>query len=215
MKGTLYVDISDVLETYNTLQSLLSKERAHEALRRTLMDTGRKVRTIVSQEVPKQYEVSGGWAASGVGAPRAEGPLTVVIPVRGVRGGVGSVFKIAGASYNSNPSGYYRLDTVQYGPPAIRRMRKRAKAHIRARIVKGHVSVLPEAMSASMGGQPIFMMHGIAMARTRAGRKSPLVHVVDIASPQPPLNRSEPGVVKQLHDTMERRMLHHFSYLSS
>jgi hypothetical protein len=94
---------------------------------------------------------------------------------------------------------------------------RQRKAHIRtraikAKIVKSGISVLPARMPSWQGGQPPFMMGGLAMTRSGPSR-FPIHKVVGLAVPQPPLVRSQAEMEQDIQAYMMERLEHHFWFL--
>ena len=188
--ASVYVDISDLMDTINLMKNAMSTSSFEEMMRRTFNDAGKKVKTIVRKEVPKEYAVTAAWAGSAVGWPKMQG-LGVVIPIKNARGSIGGRFSASGGR----------------GRPA-----KGRRAKIVAKIVKGQSSTMPPTME-HQGGQPPFMVGGVAFTRKYAKQSHPIVHVVGLGVPQMPLNRSEAQVQKDISDVVEKRLIHHFGQL--
>lgn len=206
----LYIDVSQVTATMDRLKVIMSKPSFDEMLRRTFNDAGRKVKTIMRQEIPDDYAVTAGWVGKHVGFPvpfSGAGGIGVKVPLDGARGSIGGTFAASG--------GYHRYTHATQVHMANGTVRSR-KAHwrnarVRAQIVKGNVSTMPSAMT-HQGGNPPFMVGGIAFTR-RTEKRFPIVSVVGLAMPQMPLNRSEADVQKQIADYTMARLMHHFGQL--
>lgn len=185
----LRLDVGQALQVLSEAQKILSPEKAKTMLRNTLVDVGRKTKTVVGDCVVQDYVVSKGWAANQVGFPQASygSGLTVVVPIRGSRGIIGPVYPIAGASGG------------------------RKKRRIRAKIVRSGVSTLPAKMD-HQGGNPPFIAKGKVFTR-KTGKPYPIVRVVGLGVPQMPLNRSQKKIEKALMDEMERSATRHFGRL--
>jgi len=194
--GMFYVDISDLQETIDHMKSCLTPDRAREMMRRTFNDTGRKVKTILGQEVPKKYEAPANWVKSQVDYPRpgGGGEVSVVVPVKGTRGVIGKRFPIA--------RGRGRPPKRRKGVPVV----------IRAKIVKGQISTLPSKMK-HQGGQPPFIAKGVVRTRKYPNRKKPIVTVVGLGVPQMPINRARADVERELKEHLEKRLVHHFGVM--
>ena len=190
MRGAIYVDISDLMGTITEMKSCLGGQKFQTMMNRTFRETGAKVKAIVRKEVPKQYEVTAAWAGGAVGSPQMQ-KMGVVIPIRGKRGSIGGTFHAM----------------------AWQRGRK-VRGRVRAKIVKGNISVLPETMK-HQGGQPPFMAGGVAFTRRFAKKAYPIVHVVGLGVPQMPVNRSRASVEGEIRETLEKRLNHNFTYLFS
>ena len=203
-KGMIYVDISQVMSTINQRKTVMSKPSFEKMMQRTFNDAGAKVKTFVRQEVPQDYAVTAGWAGSFVKKPHQLGSsVGVVVPIKGARGRAGEVFSASGGSYTRK--GYVRKDGRKVS-------RTRINKKIKVKIVKGKTSTLPDAMK-HQGGQPPFRNGGAVFTRKYKGRSHPIVHVVALASPQMPANRSREKLEKDIVDTVEKRLVHHFGQL--
>lgn len=208
--STVYVDISDLAETLETAKKNLSEPKFNEMLRRTFNDAGKKVKTIVRQEVPKKYAVTASWAGSAVGWPKTQGgagQVGVVVPIQSKRGSIGGLYHTAGSAYNTGPKGAYGFNKKG----AWGKIRGKKAAKIRAKIVKGQTSTMPDTM-AHQGGNPPFLYKGIAFTRTT--RKShPIASVVGLGVPQMPINKSKEDVQREIKKVVEKRLVHHFEQL--
>ena len=172
----------------------MSTSSFEEMMRRTFNDAGKKVKTIVRKEVPKEYAVTAAWAGSAVGWPKSQGgagKIGVVVPINGTRGSIGGRFKASG------PRG---------------RPKKGRRAKINAKILKGASSTMPDVM-AHQGGQPPFMIGSVAFTRKYKGKSHPIVHVVGLGVPQMPINKSRDEVEKDIKEVVEKRLVHHFGQL--
>ena len=192
--STIYVDITDLADTIAKMKSIMSTSSFEEMMRRTFNDAGRKVKTIIRKEVPKDYEVTAAWAGSMVGWPKSQGgagQIGVVVPIKGTRGSIGGRYKVSGAR----------------GRP-----KKGRRYKINAKIVKGQTSTMPATMD-HQGGQPPFMANGVAFTRKYAHQPYPIVHVVGLGVPQMPINKSKDDVEKDIKEVVEKRLVHHFGQL--
>ena len=189
----IYIDISDLMQTIEKIQRVMSPPVFDNMLRSTFKETGNKVKTIIRTEVPQDYEVTAAWAGSQVGSPRMGGGpgISVTVPISGARGSIGGRFKASGGR----------------GRP-----KKGKRSKITAKIVKGQSSTLPATMD-HQGGQPPFMVGGVAFTRKYAGQSHPIVHVVGLGVPQMPINRSESDVQNAIKKVVETRLEHNFARL--
>ena len=71
---------------------------------------------------------------------------------------------------------------------------------------------MPDTME-HQGGQPPFMVGGVAFTRKYKGKSHPIVHVVGLGVPQMPINKSEEDVQKDIREVVEKRLVHHFGQL--
>lgn len=191
MNHVLYIDASELQGTIQTMQHMVSAPVMREVLRRTVNDAGKKVKSIIRKDVPKEYQVTAQWAGSFVGWPKQTGPMQVVVPIKGARGSIGGRFKVVGAR----------------GRPSSK---KRAK--INAKIVRGSASTLPDKMD-HQGGNPPFMWNGVAFTR-RTNKPRPIVTVKGLSVPQMPLNRSEEAITKDVLKVLRTRLPHHFEVVA-
>lgn len=192
--STVYVDISDLMDTINLMKNAMSRPAFEEMMRRTFNDAGKKVKTIIRKEVPKEYAVTAAWAGSAVGWPKSQGgagKIGVVVPINGTRGSIGGRFKASG------PRG---------------RPKKGKRAKINAKILKGAASTMPDTMD-HQGGQPPFMVGSVAFTRKYKGKSHPIVHVVGLGVPQMPINKSKEDVQRDIKEVVEKRLVHHFGQL--
>lgn len=192
--ATVYVDISHLKGTIDTMKYAMTEKAFHEMMRRTFNDAGKKVRTILKTEVPKDYQVGANWVGEKVGWPKING-LSCVVPIRGTRGSDGGRFPVKGAR----------------GRP-----RKGVKKTINVAILRGKTSQLPDSLP-NQGGQPPFiMMNGskkVVMTRKYANKSLPIVHVVGLGVPQMPINKSEAKVQEEITKVIEKRLVHHYERL--
>ena len=185
----IYIDVSYLMETIQKMKNAMLPSSFQEMMRRTFNDAGKKVKTIIRQEVPKEYAVTASWAGSAVGWPQMQG-LGVIIPIKGARGSIGGTFSVLGGR----------------GRP-----RKGRRAKITAKILKGGASTLPNTLP-HQGGNPPFMNGKMAFTRTTR-QAYPIARVVGLGVPQMPINRSKAGVEKEIKTVVEKRLLNHFSLL--
>lgn len=192
--ATLHVDISDLEDTIDEMRKIMTVDRFEEMLRRTFNDAGKKVRTIMRKEVPKEYMVTAAWVGSKVGWPQRDTRrrIGVIIPIKGERGTIGGRFKKSFAK----------------GRP-----KKGQKRPIYASIVREKKSKMPETFP-HQGYQPGFIgPNGVMFTRKYPDRRLPIVRVVGLGVPQMPINRSEEDVQGEIHKVIENRLPHHFKVL--
>ena len=204
--ASIYVDISDVAEKIDMMTKTLTEQKATELLRRTFNDASKKVKTIIRTDVPKDYAVKASWAGSSVGWPKVTaggGQVNAVVPLRGTRGSIGGTFSATGGSFTR------KAYTTKSGK-AVKAARVSKK--IRAKILKGTSSAMPDTME-HQGGQPPFMINGVAFTRKYAHKSHPIVHVVGLAVPQMPLNKSREKIENDIKNVVEKRLVHHYEQL--
>lgn len=215
-KGMIYVDISQLMGTINQMKTVMSKPSFEKMMQRTFNDAGAKVKTFVRQNVPQDYAVTAGWAGSFVQRPQQLGSgVGVVVPIKGARGRAGEVFSATGGSYtvkehNTTTYHVHADGTVTKDTIKIKRARRNKK--VKVKILRGKTSTLPDVMK-HQGGQPPFRNGGAVFTRKYKGKAYPIVHVVALASPQMPANRSREKLEKDIADTVEKRLVHHFGQL--
>ena len=142
------VDVSDVIEKVNYLSKALEPEKFNRAIYRTFNETSKKATSIIAKDVVSEYAVKQGWVRAATQAPKLSlgATTTCIIPVSGVRGVIGDIFKASGGRN--------------------KRLRKKGKRQkITATIVKGKKSLLPSEMS-HQGGNPPFRAKGVIMTRS-------------------------------------------------
>lgn len=207
--AAIYVDISDLKDKITSIKNTLNKKQFETVLRRTFNEAGRKVKTIVRREVPKQYSVKASWAGEAVGKPEkiGGGQIGVVIPIKGVRGSIGGTFATAGSATNITPGGAYGTSKKK----GYHKLRGKRAAKIRAKIYKGQLSTMPGAMK-HQGGNPPFLAKGIAFTR-KTDKDRPIVRVVGLSVPQMPLNKSKDDIEREIVAVVENRLQHNFDYL--
>ena len=193
VNNTLYIDVSELQKAADAMRLALSPAGAQRMLHDTIVDTGRRVKTIIGQEVPRAYEVKKSWVRRQVGAPRfgGEGELSAEIPLFGARGVHGGTFHATGG---------------------LRSRTGRNPVHVR--IVNGRTTTLPPVMS-HQGGQPPFRNPrsrrlGNVVFTRKTARPYPIARVAGLSLPQMPMNRSREDVERDIYDYMARRLAHHF-----
>lgn len=203
-RGVIYVDISQLMGTINQMKTVMSKPSFDKMMQRTFNDAGAKVKTFVRQNVPQDYAVTASWAGSFVKKPhQLSGGVGVVVPIKGARGRAGEIFSATGGNYTRK--GYTRKDGRKV-------KRTRIGKKIKVKILRGKTSTLPDKME-HQGGQPPFRNGGAVFTRKLKGRAYPIVHVVALADPQMPLNKSRDKLENDIVKTVEKRLVHHFGQL--
>lgn len=191
MSTYLWIDTSEVQGTVDMMRGKLSPENFQALMYRTLKEVGNRAKTPIKRAVASEYEVTQGWVSSAMGSPRMSvgDGVQCIIPVDGTRGTIGREFSASGG-----------------------RKGKRGYAlKMRAHIVKGQTSILPEKMS-HQGGNPPFMVNSIGMTRKTKARY-PLARVVGLAVPQMPINRAKPEVQQAIIELLEKRMIHNLEHM--
>lgn len=201
-QSTLYIDVSDLQKVVDDMKLVLSEEGAKRMLRDTISNTGRKVKSIIGQEVPKKYEAKRNWVTSQVGKPQngGAGDLSAIIPINGVRGIDGGRFPATGGTSWAHPSS---------GGKAARRERR-----IRVKILKGKANALPETLP-HQGGQPPFRnvssKLGSVVFTRKTNKPYPIARVAGLSVPQMPMNKSKEEITKDIYDYMEKELERNFA----
>lgn len=203
----VYLDVSEAVAKMNQLATVLAPNKAHELFRRTLTDAGKQVKQIAKSDIPNEYVMKPAWIGSAVGFPQMIGTDSCKVIIKNARGSIGGVFPASGGAYKVQGTTVHMAD----GTTRQRKAHIRTRA-IRAKIVTSNVSTLPSRMPAWQGGQPPFMMGGLAMTRSGASR-FPIHKVVGLAVPQPPVDRSHDEMQQHIEQYMMQRLEHHFWHL--
>lgn len=200
-------DVSEAVATMHKLATIMSPDKAHELFRRTLVEAGKKVKPLAKSIFPGEYVMKPAWIGSAVQAMQIIGTDEVRVPIRNARGSIGGTFPASGGAYRVQATQVHMKDGT---------VRQR-KAHIRTRAIRAHIvtsgaSTLPARMPSWQGGQPPFMMGGVAMTRSGPSR-FPIHRVVGLAVPQPPVDRSQDQFEKEIQEYMMQRLEHNFLQL--
>lgn len=222
VKTLLSIDTRDLNRTLKEVGAALGPDKMNIALKHTIQDTGRKVRTLVKSEIRKEYHAKAGRIGKAIGRPQYSlgGTISCIIPVRDVRGTIAT-----------DSGGYTAL---KRGPGA--------------KIVKSGNSVLPHAKtdkrihfyipSGRLQGH-VFVRHndGIDWTgkrregtgetevwKTKKGKRKrnrkvqttgerkrigTISHGVGIGIPQMPMNRSADEIQEQVGQYAMERLLHY------
>ena len=190
----LQIDLSPLEAELNHLQLITERTEYERLLQRTVKEVSQRTKKIVWDEVRGDYEVKRAWVYSAFGAFRmtvgggGNFPVQCVIPLSGKKGVLGN-------------KGTFR---AQGGKQHISK-------RVKAKIVKGTWSTLPERM-VNQGGNKPFQAKGMIFTR-RTKDRLPIVRVAGVGVPQMPLNRSRADIEKELVDLMEARLRHNFNYM--
>lgn len=192
----LNVDMTELQRTIDILRGILTKERFEQLIRRTFNEVGNRSRTLISREIPNDYNVTQAWVRSQIDRARIEtgfryNGITCTIPINGHKGTIGGRFAAQGG----------RLGIPLY-----------------SWITREGMSHLPAVMK-NQGGNPPFInpaadakLHGVAFTR-RTKARLPIVRVVGLGVPQMPLNRSADAVQDSLLEYAGQRLEHNFLYM--
>lgn len=178
------VDSSDLMEKLNFIKNNCTEARCRQAMFTIFNRTGKHVKTILRKDIPQKYEVPAGEVGGTVGAAQVSG-MSCIIPIRGPRRGIGDKYKASGGA-----RGWESL---------------RKKYRVKARIVKGRTSTLPEKWHS---GYPPFRntsFSSVAFARS-SGARGPIMKITGIAIPQMPMNLAEPAVQADIKTWLEKQV---------
>lgn len=202
------VDVRACVAEMNRLAAIMAPDKAHELFRRTLVETGKKVRPVAKEVFPGQYVMKSGWIGEAVKGMKIIGTDEVRVPIRTDRGTIGGTFPASGGAYKVQGTTVHMKD----GTTRKRKEHIRTRA-IKAKLLKGTESQLPDRMPSWQGGQPPFMMGNgsrkIVMTRFGTARY-PIHRVVGLAVPQPPINKSQRKFEKEIQEYMMKRLEHNF-----
>ena len=206
----IWIDCSDVVSCLNKFGGRITEGNAHEAMLRAFMDAGRKVKTIMAEDIPPDYCVGGGWVAGQVGQPKpggGVGEVSVTVPVKGPKGKIGSVFGAVGGYHK-----HIKATTVHMADGTVRsRKAYWRNARAQAHIVTAGISTLPNPMR-PYSANPAFVYGGAAYTRKGKSR-FPIVNIVALSVAQMPVNRSEDAVVADIKSVTYERVMHYISLL--
>ena len=193
----LTIDASDLLGLIDRLKANMTEVQFYRAMYTIFNRTGRHVSAILRKDLPQKYEVKAGDITAAVKTPQLSmgfNGVGCIIPISAPRGTIGSQYKASGSARGWQS--------------------KRRKYRVKARILKGAQSTLPDKWHS---GYPPFRnmpskLNSIAYARSGPGR-GPILKLTGIAIPQMPTNRSEPDVQRDIKEFLEREMEQRLQYL--
>lgn len=197
------LDTSDVKKLMNQLRTVYTEEQAKKMIKHALNRTGKKVKAIVKTEVPKSYHITKAVVGKDIRNPISRvdnlGNPSCTIPI------VGTKHIIGGKTF-----------TARGGKPGWKGIKAGRRYKIRAQIVKGKTSTLPEEMS-DQGGNPPFRNTSAkklnnAVFTRPAGvgfppKNLPIARVVGVAVPQMPMNRSQDDVQEEIVEFLKKRLI--------
>lgn len=185
---SMTVDIHEAMEAWKRMSFTFSRDTMNRVLHDTIVDTGKRSKTILKKAAAEDFAITQEWAAKQVRNLRMTGPASGEIPLDGHRGVIGKTFK---------------MDTVLISRKKGHNMRRRVKA---AHILRSGRSMLPE-VTPHQGGNNIFPVGEIAATRSAKKR---LVRVVGKSLPQMLVNSPTSETVdERLGQYMLKRMEHH------
>ena len=191
------IDASDLQDKIMRLKENMTETQFEHAMYGIFRRTGRHVAQILRKDLPQKYEVKPGEISAAVKNPQLSmgfGGVGCSIPIRAVRGKIGSQYRASGGAHG------WRSKTRKY--------------KVKARIIKGAQSTLPEKWHS---GYPPFRnlgskLGGLTYARSRKQR-GPILKLTGIAIPQMPMNRSEADVQRDIKEYLEKQMEERFMAL--
>lgn len=194
---TMEIDASDLQDKITRLQANMTEAQFERAMYGIFQRTGRHVAQILRKDLPQKYEVKPGDISASVKSPQLSmgfGGVGCSIPIRAVRGKIGSQYRASGGAHGWN---------------SVKR-----KYKVKARVLKGTQSTLPAKWHS---GYPPFRnlgskLGGLTFARSSKAR-GPILKLTGIAIPQMPLNRSEADVQQDIKDYLEKQMEERFMAL--
>ena len=194
---TMEIDASDLQDKITRLQANMTEAQFERAMYGIFQRTGRHVAQILRNDLPQKYEVKPGDISASVKSPQLSmgfGGVGCSIPIRAVRGKIGSQYRASGGAHGWN---------------SVKR-----KYKVKARVLKGAQSTLPAKWHS---GYPPFRnlgskLGGLTFARSSKAR-GPILKLTGIAIPQMPLNRSEADVQQDIKEYLEKQMEERFMAL--
>ena len=199
---TIEIDASDFQDKIDRLAANMKPERVQSAMYGVYKRAASRTKTILRQELPKDYFVTGSEISGAVKSPKISG-TGCIIPIRDTRKGIGT-----GSHNFSSRSGARGWNAVKRGPYAIK-----------ANIVKaGQSSMMVMPGNYTSVGNKAFRnltakkLNGLTFVRKQKDRL-PLSKVEGIAVPQMPATRSEPKVQEGLKKVIQQRVEHELSRL--
>ncbi len=196
------LDASDLESKVNYAYNVLSEKNFRRVMLRTFNEVGKRGKKIIGDDSEEYYHGGKHWIYSGIKSAQigfgGGADVTCKIPLKSVKGSIGGTFG-AGMS-----KGWVKVKMPNARASAKGRVN--AKGRVTAHIVKGGTSILPAKLP-NQGGNPPFMMNGLAMTR-RTDKRYPIVKVKGLAIPQMPLNRASDDVQNDLLALAGKRLEH-------
>ena len=195
------IDDTDFQNMMHDLRSVMKPQQFENAMAGIFKRTGSKVKTILGNDLPKQYIIPRAEVRKSVGGAKTVSSglgVGCTIPIRAERRKM--AHRASARTYGAN-GGAKGWDALKYAGRPYK---------VKPKILRSGGSVLPVRMS-SYGGQPPFVntaapsLNNIVF--TRAGKsRFPIEKVMGVAIPQMPLNRSEHDVQEDIADYLMERM---------
>ena len=149
---TVEIDASDLQDKITRLQANMTEAQFERAMYGIFQRTGRHVAQILRKDLPQKYEVKPGDISAAVKSPQLSmgfGGVGCSIPIRAVRGKIGSQYRASGGAHGWN---------------SVKR-----KYRVKARVLKGAQSTLPAKWHA---GYPPFRTLGSKLGGLTFARSS-------------------------------------------
>ena len=208
-KAILEIDVSDVRKKSELLADALSPDVFNKAMRLTIIDTSKKVKTLAKEYVASEYQVGKNAVGKSFGAPiiSTGTEISCLIPIRRTRGTIYSGASPASASYmalrrKSGP----QAKILKAGASRLPHKKGSERIHfyVTGGELKGHVMVRHEDGKRWKGKR--ITPKGTETTVTRVGSLS---HSVGISISQMPMNRAADKIQEQTVSYMTERLEHH------
>lgn len=195
---TIEVDITDSMEKIESAKKVLTQPEFEKLMQRTFNEVAQTAKTLIARDIIKDYAAPYSWVQKNIGKWRSIGgaQIGIVIPVSSSRGSIGGTFSASGPSF---------------GISAGKKGKKRG-GKIRAKIVRGSVSVLPNSLPHQGGNPPFIGKGGVAFTR-RTKKPFPIVSVVGLSVPQMPKNRSQEKITDDINNRLQSRLEHNITFM--
>lgn len=204
------IDMSDLENRMRNIKKNLTNAQIENAMMGVLRRVEAPIRKAVAKDVLKKYQPKSGEVKRAVKHLKQTG---------GFCGGIGCVIPVIGKKFDlahaSTANAFKSTGQAKGWATLPKRLGGQGKKYrVKARILNGKESVLPERL-ASYGGQPPFnnsaakSLHGLVF--TRLGKERfPIEKVKAIAIPQMPANRAledvQDDIQKIVDDRIESRI---------
>ena len=218
MNTILQIDVSDVVEKMNEFSRRVSPEKFEKVYRHTFKDTGRKIRTICKETIPKDYCAGKRKIGAAIKNPIivTSGSLVLMVPVSDARGKIGKKGMFAG---NGQPG----AAIVRSGNSLLPTTGDRVHFFIKSGRLAGHMFVRHKDGKIWRGER---RERQVERYQDTAGRNRKrrvgevkeygmrkriglISHAVGIGVPQMPMNRSADDVQSQTVQFADQRFKHY------
>ena len=222
VKTLLSIDTSELNKTLKAVGTALGPEKMNVALKHTIQDTGRRVKTLVKSEIRKEYHAKAGRIGKAIGRPQYSlgGTISCIIPVRDVRGTIAT----GDGAYTALKRGP-GAKVVKSGNSILPHGKadKRIHFYIPSGRLQGHVFVRHNdgigwigARREGTGETEVWKTKKGKQKRNKKvqttgtrKRKGTISHGVGIGIPQMPMNRSADEIQAQVGQYAMERLLHY------